>query len=160
MTILIPWFPLQMHLKWHAHYVLTIQNINERVGFFFHFRNYFLAMIVWILSIEKKILVCIMLFSLFRRRLVYHILFYFFRRRQPRPVMPRGYVGPALDDDPVEQQPQTSKPKPGAMPNPDSGVYRHAQYNSPLRMYSSDNAKEQFNIQSGGNVDVTGVNQR
>ncbi|XP_053393080.1 trithorax group protein osa-like isoform X3 [Mercenaria mercenaria] len=82
------------------------------------------------------------------------------QRRQPRSVMPRGYVGPALDDDsPAEpQQPQASKQKPGAMPNPDSGVYKHAQYNSPLRMYSSDNAKEQFNIQSGGNVDVTGVN--
>ncbi|XP_060568872.1 trithorax group protein osa-like isoform X4 [Ruditapes philippinarum] len=82
-------------------------------------------------------------------------------RRQPRPVMPRGYVGPALDDDSAAepQQPQTSKSKPGAMPNPDSGVYKHAQYNSPLRMYSSDSAKEQFNIQSGGNVDVTGVNQ-
>lgn len=75
--------------------------------------------------------------------------------------MPRGYTGPPLEEDsPAEaQQPQMSKPRPGAVPNPESGVYRHAQYNSPLRMYSSENAREQFNIQSGGNVDVSGVNR-
>jgi hypothetical protein len=76
--------------------------------------------------------------------------------------MPRGYARPALDDDSAAepQQPQTFKNKPGAMPNLDSGVYKHAQYNSPIRLYSSECAKEQFIIQSGGKVDVTGVNQR
>ncbi|KAL4240514.1 hypothetical protein ACF0H5_001305 [Mactra antiquata] len=83
------------------------------------------------------------------------------QRRQPRSVMPRGYTGPALDTDdgPSEpQQAQTAKPKPGAMPTPQSGVYKHAQYNSPLKMYSGDAAKEAFNVQSGGNYDVSGVN--
>lgn len=70
--------------------------------------------------------------------------------------MPRGYSGPEVD----EQQPVKSKTAPGGVPNPDTGMYRHAQYNSPLRMYSADNAKEAFNIQSGGNVDVSGLNNR
>jgi len=77
--------------------------------------------------------------------------------------MPRGYVGPDVegDDSPAEpQQPATAKPRPGAAPNPNTGVYKHAQYNSPLRMYSAETAKEQFNIQSGGAVDVAGVNNR
>lgn len=77
--------------------------------------------------------------------------------------MPRGYVGPSVEDDesPAEpQRPQMAKPKPGAMPNPDTGVYKHAQYNSPLRVYSSDNARDAFNVQSGGNVDVEGVNNK
>lgn len=75
--------------------------------------------------------------------------------------MPRGYTGPAIDPDDVAtemQQTQSAKPKPGAMPTPQSGVYKHAQYNSPLKMYSGDNAKEAFNIQSGGSYDVSGVN--
>ncbi|XP_052763668.1 trithorax group protein osa-like isoform X1 [Mya arenaria] len=80
------------------------------------------------------------------------------QRRQPR-VMPRGYVGPDVEDEAQAeaQSPAMSKAKPGAMPNPDTGVYKHAQYNSPLRVYSSDNAKDAFNVQSGGMVDVSGV---
>lgn len=69
--------------------------------------------------------------------------------------MPRGYTGPDCSDDQSDQ-----KAKPGAPPNPETGMYRHAQYNSPLRMYSSDNAREALNIQSGGNVEVSGVSNR
>ena len=76
--------------------------------------------------------------------------------------MPRGYVGPDLDvdDTPAEpQQAQKSKTKPGGPTVPESGVYKHAQYNSPLRMYSDNNAREALNIQTGGNMDVVGVNK-
>ena len=83
-------------------------------------------------------------------------------RRQPRNVMPRGYVGPDLDVDESpaeEQQPKNSKPKPSGPNVPESGVYKHAQYNSPLRMYSDNNASDALNTQSGGNMDVVGVNK-
>ena len=78
--------------------------------------------------------------------------------------MPRAYAGPTVeneDDQSAEPQPaHIARPKPskpGAPPNPDSGVYKHAQYNSPLRMYSDDNAKDALNLQSGGDVEVAGV---
>ena len=90
-------------------------------------------------------------------------LFYVYRRQQPRQVMPRAYAGPQVEaDDDVSAEPQraVSKPKPptpGAPPNPQTGVYKHAQYNSPLRMYSDENAKDALNLQSGENVEVAGV---
>jgi len=71
--------------------------------------------------------------------------------------MPRGaYSGPEAD----EQQAVQAKQAPGGVPNPDTGMYRHAQYNSPLLLYSSNNATDAFSVQSGGNVDVSGVNNR
>ena len=65
------------------------------------------------------------------------------------------------DEQSAEPQPaQMSRPKPakpGAVPNPDTGVYKHAQYNSPLRMYSDENAKDALNLQTGGDVEIAGV---
>ena len=63
--------------------------------------------------------------------------------------MPRAYAGPDLE----KEEP----PQPGAPPNPQTGVYKHSQYNSPLRMYSDQNAKEALNLQAGDDVEVAGV---
>ena len=93
--------------------------------------------------------------------------------------MPKSYRGPELGNPedysaPVVAQPrvvsQQSPPMrqqqrimaphtPPAPPQrahaPETGVYKHAQYNSPMQVYSKQNAEDAFRIQSGGTV--TGV---
>lgn len=98
------------------------------------------------------------------------------KSRAPPPVMPKSYRGPDLTipepsslpsqpSPPVrsqqyrpQQQYQQPSPTPQQYPNNQPGyqqqrspgVYRHAQYNSPIQMYSHGNAEDALRTQSGG----------
>ncbi|KAK3090073.1 hypothetical protein FSP39_008954 [Pinctada imbricata] len=76
------------------------------------------------------------------------------KNRAPPPVMPKSYRGPDLGNAEDYSAPVVSHPAP-AQRGTGTGVYKHAQYNSPIQVYSQQNAEDAFRIQSGGAV--TGV---
>lgn len=64
--------------------------------------------------------------------------------------MPKNYKGPNVDDGGAPEEVAFSKPKP--VKQPQSGAYKHIQYNNPINVYSKQNAEDALRTQSQGAV--------
>ena len=65
---------------------------------------------------------------------------------KPEPIIPPHIL--------QQQQQQKQQQQQASTPETPEGVVAHAQYNSPLNVYSDSSMKEQFEIQTGGSMNV------